>query len=511
MVGFLEKLLSFFGWSKSPATEKKKALKRLVKNLAKNKYSRFYKAKAERFEPALGKSFYDIYRIVGPAQVFVQNALKSTRLKHLTIEAVLNRAVMTILARLTPESMAQEAEILDPKGFTQSIHQALEQLDQAFDINLINSIDKIYNLILCLIRFISFDYYVVLKKFDPYIPERNFKYEPHFGSVRGTLLVVDLKDFLEYVSAIDSDMNWDIPTRVLKAYMGDMDVITAIGWTDLRVYIRELRETTIMELMIRHVEKDLEWKVKTTFQNEKIAETWLNAKREETKAAIESVLLDKRNNEICGLAKAIFGSPDITGLTYYTRSRGDAYIQKGFAGFVHASCLNYVKAFLIVCFSRDIKDLCELLIIRGHWVEPSQSLQLSESYHSLFEYEKKLNVFDESLADNGTNGAPLFNALPKCVHEKHLARQIRVVLEGVNNEAGELVDNITQAFTVIGWYLKNALADYNREYHDMLANWYELGQGSEIPLPERLKDSLNKVDCFVQMMKIYCNPQEEEN
>ena len=510
MVGFLEKLLSFFGWSKSPISEKKKALKRLVKSLTKNKYARFYKPKAERFEPALGKSFYDIYRIVCPAQVFVQNALKSTRLKYLTIEAVISKPVMKILTRLTPESMAQEAEVLDPKEFTRSINQAMEELNQAFDINLIITIDKVYNLILCLIRLISFDYYVVLKKFDPYIPERNFKYEPHFGTVRGNLLVVDLKDFLEYANAIDPDVNWDTPTRVLKAYMGDMEVISPIGWTDLKVYLRELRETTIMELMIRHVEKDLEWKVKPIYQNEKIAEAWLNAKREETKAAIETVLLARRNSEISGLAAMIFGSPEIAGLTYYTQPRGDAYNQKGFIGFIHASCLNYVKAFLIICFARDIKDLCETLIIRGHWVEPSQSLQLSESYHSLFEYEKKLNNFDESLADNGTNGAPLFNALPKCIHEKHLARQIRIILESVNAEAGELIDNITQAFTVIGWYLKNALEDYNREYHELVANWYELGQGSDTPMPDRLKDSLKKIDCFTRMMRIYDNPEEED-
>jgi hypothetical protein len=391
---------------------------------------------------------------------------------------------------------------MEIREFIRIVTQDVDLFGSFFDNTVIGSVDRCYNSVIAIINLISFDYYLILKKFDPYMPERNFKYQPHFGAVRGDSLPGALKDFLETAYIADPDKNWDIPIKILKAYMGDIEVIPPNKWKDLQSYLQDLRNTNILELIIRHTEQNPNWKLELRKHDEHAAQGWLLSKQDEIKNAIGAAVRNKRNNQISALAISIFGSSNPVRLNYYTEKKGEPCVQKKFEGFIYAACLSYIKAFLTDYFAKDIRELCEILLIRGQWVELSMSMQLSEDYHSLNGFDQRLTAFDESVSESGIYGAPLFEALPKAERERHLARQITLLLKDINGEALELINSAAQSFTVIARYLKDAKDDYAKEFHDLIVNWSELEQETEEPITNRIAEAYNKIYALNQIIMI---------
>ncbi len=84
--GFLERLLSLLLGTNDPEKEKKRLLKNIAKELKRNKY-KFYNPKGRLALPAMAKFFHEIFKVVGPAQVLLQNAASSGALRTLLIES----------------------------------------------------------------------------------------------------------------------------------------------------------------------------------------------------------------------------------------------------------------------------------------------------------------------------------------------------------------------------------------------------------------------------------------
>jgi hypothetical protein len=499
---FLEKILSLFGGSKDPEAAKKRLVKQLTKELAGNKYARFYRAKPEEADGSLGKFFFDIYRITAPAQVLTQNAAKSAQLKQITVEAFLDKDLQEIKARLSPESIEERAQKMSIKDLAKQLEEDLAALSAAFDSPRIEAIDRCYNLILALIQFVSYDFFFLLKKFDSNITERNFSYQPKFSAVRGEYLSDELKDFLEIAFAVDPDQDWKNALRVLKIYKNGVDVVAPDQWNRLLLTLRDVRKSNILDLMIRHIDKKPQWTFAPKLSDEHIAAAYIEGKRTETKAAIDQIVNAKKNAQADVLAKTIFGSTEIERTKYYTVKGSDIYIKKNFDGFLFAAALNYLKAFLLDHFKRDIRELCDLLLIRGQWTNIVLSQQMSDSFHRIMGLSDELIAFDETLSDNGENGSRLKAAIVKADRDKSQARYVTLILQSVNENAQTLINTAAQALIGVGRNLKNLIDDYQKPSKELVMNWKELELASEAPLIQRMADTYKKIYYFIQLMQL---------
>ena len=61
------------------------SLKIIAKNLSRSGY-KFYKAGSDQVLPQFGKFFYDIYKIISPAQLFFQNQPNPNFYKNIVID-----------------------------------------------------------------------------------------------------------------------------------------------------------------------------------------------------------------------------------------------------------------------------------------------------------------------------------------------------------------------------------------------------------------------------------------
>jgi hypothetical protein len=508
-MAFLDKLLSLFGGNQDPEKGKKNRLKQLVKEISGSKYARFYKPKSEEADGSLGKWFYDIYKIVSPAQVFMANAAKSALLKQIAAEAFFDKNLLEINRRISAEFIEQQAKTAAVKDIVHQLKKDTAALTAAFDSERVGAIDRCYNLILAFIQFVSFDFFFTLKKFDGNISERNFTYQPKFTPVRGEYLTDDLKDFLEVSAGIDPDQDWKNALRVLKNYKNGMDVVPLEQWTRLLASLRDVRKSGILELMIRHISKDPLWVSRPSPQEEYIADAYLESRRAGAKEAVDKLVNAKRNAQIDVLVKTVFGAAETDRMKYYSEKGNEIYAKKGFDGFLFARGLNYLRAFLLDHFKKDIRELCDILLIRGQWTEAVLAQQMSGGFHKIMEMSDTLISFDESFSDNGENGARLKAAIVKADRDKSQARYVTLILKTGNEEAQGMMNTSAQALINIGKNLKNLIDDYQKNPHELIMNWRELEGASEVPIGQRMAETYKKIYYFVQMMQLLSKPGEE--
>jgi hypothetical protein len=509
-MGFLDNIVSLFSGGNDPEANKKKRLRQIVKALSQNKYSKFYRVKNAELEGAFAKFFYDIYKVVSPAQVFLQNAAKSDQLKQIAVEAFLDKEILALKERLSAQVIQEKAKTVPVKELSAAVKRDLSAFCSAFDNTLIDRIDSCYNTLMAFIRFVSFDFFFLLKKFDSNISERNFNYQPKFQNVKGLDLSEEIKDFMEFSSGVEAEQDWKAPLAVLKLYKEGMDVVSPEQWGKVLRLLRDVSRSRVLELIIQHLAKDPLWQSVSKLSDEQVADSYLEAKKAEVEGSVNKIQHAKRSAQIEQLAKAIFGSADVERLLNYNNKANEIFIKKNFDGFTKIAGLNYLKAFLLDYFKKEIKELCDLFIIRGQWTSNVLAQSMSEAFHGIMELFDKLTVFDDALGDKGEHGARLKQALVKVDRDKGQGKYIRLILKTVNNSAQGMINSAAANLITIGKNFKSLLEDMPKKPAELIMNWKELESSSEEPLAKRITDDYKRMYFFVQLLQFFAGAIEEE-
>jgi hypothetical protein len=507
-MGFLDNIVAIFSGANDPETNKKKRIRQVARALAQNRYSRFYRIKSEELDAA--KFFYDIYKIVSPAQVFLQSAAKSDQLKVICIEFFLDKKLKALCERLSSASIEERAKTGRVKELAGAVKQELAALQAGFDNTLITNIDACYNTIVSFVRFVSFDYFFLLKKFDPNVNERNFNYQPRFQPVRGAELVEELKDFMELSASVEAEQDWKAPLAVLKLYKEGMDVVNPDHWGKVIRLLRDVGRSRIFELVVQHISKDPLFQPVSIPPDERLADKFLDAKRTEIEDALNKIQNDKRSAQIDQLAKSIFGSAGVERMEYYTAKNNELFLKKNFDGFTKIAGINYLKAFLLDFFKKEMRELCDLLLIRGQWTSSVLSQQMSNSFHEIMGLAEKILTFDAALSDKGEHGSRLKQSLAKVDRDKGQGKYIRIILKTVNNEAQKMINMAARNLITIGRNLKGLLEDYPKKPAELIMNWKELEFASESPITSRITEDYKRIYYFVQLLQFYAGPVEDE-
>jgi hypothetical protein len=501
--GILNKLFSFFHQGKGQEGTRARRLKQLAKDITNSRFARFYKPRSMEIQPAMGKFFYDLYKALSHAQVFLQNAAKSSQLKQLVVENFLDMKHLDARQRLNADYVKKRAESMPITEVSYLLKEDLTLLAGAFDRDFITKVDQCYNYILDLVHLTGYDYFLFLRKFDSTILERNFNITPQFRLVRGTALVEELKDFLDVFYPLDIEADWTLPLRILKVYKNGLDVVTPQEWSKLLGSLRELRRSSILELIIRHISQDPGWEFKTRIKLEHIAETYLEERRQEVDQALTGFLYSQKQNQVNALAQELFGDSEVKRLQYYTEKEGEAFLALGLEGFTYARSLNYLKAFFTDFFETGIRNICELLLIRGFWSSIEQSKEMSETFHILLANADRLSALEQSLAETGEAGSRLRNVTAKSGRNQSQLRSLGFVLKRVNEEAWDILSSTAETLIQLGGQFKEILLDIKNE-GGLIKNYRELQRDADPPLTPHLIQVYKHIYAYLQIQQLLC-------
>lgn len=500
-LSFFERIISFFIGHNSPGEEKKKLIREVGKLLSKQK-QKFYNPKKELALPGLATFFYEFYKLLGPAKNLIQRSQSSSVLKSIIIESFISEEQLAIRTNLEERAIRERINQLGPKELMNQVKDEIISFFSAFDTEKVKTINLTFNMVASFLDFVHFDFYFFLKKFDSQLQEDNFFYNPRFEQINGEYIIDDLKEVYDIILALDLTVNWDTILDTLKTYR-NIEVVARKGWKKAIKQLGDLRRSKLLTRIIRHISKDPYYKANPVIHREKIVDQYLSKLKTETELTIQKIIKEKRNTNIDKLTIEVFGTPSISRLKNYTEKANIMYRKKMLGGFIHVTALNFIKAFLLDYFKGGIRDIIDLLLIKGQWTNNVTSQQLSEALHQVFKVSDKLLEFDDSLAEEGDLGRKLRAVYYKSDRDKTMIPHVRKLLKEINDSAKQVIVETIQNLVTVGKHIKFLLNDFTNKRSEYIINWKAIDNKTDGKLKEKLIDIYKKIYNFLKLIQYY--------
>ncbi|HVO40614.1 MAG TPA: DUF5312 family protein [Spirochaetia bacterium] len=498
--GFLDWLASLF-LSSDPERQKQRQLRELAAEL-KRARPRYFNPAQGTAEPAMARFFWDIYRAVAAGQVLLKGAETSGALKSVLVDLTLTKETLALRERLTEQSIDERSrKATDPAALAAEVKEELRQFLEGFDANAMAEIDALYNRLLVLIDLIGFDYYYLLRKFDAGMPERDFVYAPRFTAIEGAQVLEELQDFLEILPNVDPDSDWDRMLSILKEHRG-VEVVSRDGLRKAVQLLREAQRSGSLLKIVRYLTQNPEWKAMVRVHRENIVEPYLSKIKAEAEATVQKATSGRRNEKIEELARLVFGTGSVARLTNYSEKANPEFAQSLLGGFVHVSSLNYLRAFLTDHLQTGIREVINLLLIKGKWANKETSQEMSEAFHQLLKQSETISLFDADLAEDGETGRRLKTMALRSERDRRAVVQLRMILRQINDEAHAMILDSIQQLVAIARVLKTAHDDCVRPNPSLLINWKELKPSTDRDIRTLIAGVYKKIYNFVQLMQM---------
>jgi hypothetical protein len=165
--------------------------------------------------------------------------------------------------------------------------------------------------------------------------------------------------------------------------------------------------------------------------------------------------------------------------------------------------LNYLKAFLLDYYKRDIRELVNLLLVKGEWSSQALSQPFSDSFHQLMTYSDNINDFDEELADDAEKGSKLKTMMYRSERDVNATNLMGQVLSDLNGRALELINGAGTHLIVVGKNIKAAMEDQAKPKHDLIFNWKSLENASEKDLRAWMSEVYKMIYYFIQLLQFF--------
>jgi len=418
----------------------------------------------------------------------------------MTIEASLTDRQVEIKEGVSEEAITKRAETTEAKKLAQELSEEWKEFCWDFDSSKVREAQLRYSLIKGMLDLINFDFYYLLKRFDSSIPEGDFFYSPHFEAIGGGEIIDELKHFLEIIMTIDTKANWDELLDLLREYRQN-EAVSPGDWTRLLKRIETLQNTEVLQMVIQLIEKDPFYKPGVRISNERITDTYLSNLKVNIDLTMRTIVNNRKTLKVENLVRKVFGSAPKSRLSNYTESANRSFAKRTLTSYLHVELLNYMKAFLLDFYKKDVKEIVSRLLINGKWLTNSVSGTLSDTHQQLLFICKELLDFDASLAEDEELGIVVKNAYVNAVRGKHSMAVLSQVLNEINDTAKQLIYRGAQNCITVGKALRVALEDIGKNPPELILNWKELDMLSEGSIKGRIVSVYNKLYAFVRLIK----------
>jgi hypothetical protein len=500
--GLLGRIISLILGANDPEKEKRRLLKQIAKDLKKSR-AKFFNPKGDVALPGLAKFFHEIFKVVGPAQTLLQNSETSGALKNIIIEMHLDDEKFKLRESFSEEAIREKLKTMDTKQLAAEIKDSMISFFAAFDQESMKSINTAYNQFALFHALVMYDYFFILKKFDSNLSEKDFTYSPRFESINGEYIIDDIKDFLEVMLRIDKNADWDRLFDILKEYR-NVDVVSRPAWKKLISGMEEVKTAGTLELLVKHLEKNPYYKPVLSVPGERIIEPYLNKMKTQTELTIQKILQEKKNQKVDKLVILVFGTAAVARMKNYTEKANMMFSKKMLGGFTNTSAANYLKAFLLDYGKKDIREVRDLLIIRGKWTTNILSQQLSDSFHQVMVISEQLIQFDDACADEGDYGMRLRKFINRTDRDQGAMKALRDTVKEINDKAASLISESAHNLIAFAKNLKALIEDYDKTgHHEILINWKEVDSASDGTVKTRMVEVYKKIYYFVQLLQMF--------
>ena len=219
--GFFQSIFAALFKNTGPDAEKKRKLKNLTKAITKSKFHAFYKPQSSEIQPPFGKFIYDIYKVVAPAQLMFKNQQNPAIFNRQIINYVLSDKQLDILSKVDERNILELSKKISIDKLQQGVEKLIQTFVNEFDNERATRAENLTRAFSLFKDFVSFDYYLILRKFDSSYREFSFNAVPRLDKINAEYIIEDIEDFTSVAYGItDDSIAWNDLFDLLKRING---------------------------------------------------------------------------------------------------------------------------------------------------------------------------------------------------------------------------------------------------------------------------------------------------
>ena len=254
-------------------------------------------------------------------------------------------------------------------------------------------------------------------------------------------------------------------------------------------------------MMIQLIQQNPGYVTKPGKSIEHITEKYIDSIRQEAEKTLEHIQIAQKSSKIDSLVNSIFGTTTIVRMKNYTEDQSSIFERRNIGSFSYHQPMNFMKAFLLDYVKKDVRELADLILVRGKWSTSALSTPMSEAYHQILDLSNKIMDFDETLADGSVINGKLKNLLVRCERDKEAMNIMRTILKDTNSAARDILVAGTQEIITFARQLKVVLEDYAKTHPEMVINWKELEHFADYNIKNQAVEIYKKLHLFVTLMQ----------
>lgn len=496
---FANLFASLFG-GRDGENEKKRKLKAIAKRLSKTHY-RFYKAGSAEVLPAFAKLFYEIYKVIAPAQRAFHTVRNEKAVKRSFVDYHLSDKQKEILAYLSPESLLDISKSASVGEVAKKAENALITFIGDFTAEKTLLIEKRYRSYEAFKAFCTYDYYFMLKKFDGSMVEASFNSTPAFEKIFGKHILGNIEDIIAVLANVTPpDIDWQSLFTFFKDTRGNVPVNPAL-WKKIIARLQNLQNSKALPMMAALLSENPDYEASPAPIRGNITEPYIAKLKQEVSESLKTVREAEKKSKASVILQRLFGTAELAYLVNYTDEATEILTKKGLNAYRYCDALNYLKAFLLEFIKKDIREYCELVLVRGKWSEMRLSAPMSNAYNDLLEASTAITAFDKTLSEEGTVGMKIKTHLPQIGHSADAANVINRLVGDANETAKDFILHSVRDIITIGKTVKSLLDDEQEKKGELIINWKELERFAEAPPSRIANDAYNQIYLFTSLMK----------
>lgn len=507
-----DKILSIFGFSQSP--EKKKL--RSVKKYLRNSKAGFINVGNDTLEPNMAKFFYTLYQFSFSYLPIIERIRKSDSLFSIIFEECLNEKQKSRFIALSSEGLENKLKEIPLdllKTQTADEYNLFISDMSAQDLRRIN---ETYSVFKAFEELITFNYYSILVLFDSSLPPNDIKYKPKFTAIKGEKALSSLKDFSEVLNVIAFVPHWEKVFNTIRIYNRGVDPVKENIWQKIIKDLVNLKKSGLIEAIIHHLEGNTNFHPMSALRVENLSSKYLDSYKDNIQNFFYKVQQQQEAKEINRLMSHVFNQEELSRMSSYkmknySEEASTKIYSRVSIGYRYSKAFLYLKAFLIEIIKTQMRDVINILIVKGQWQVNQFSRDLADQLHSCMSLTEDIKNFDDLLSETNTYGKRVFVLLHRQLKDKSSGDLLKQAVEDINSKALAILKKSYKELGALKVLTDEVLKDFERENktRELLMNGKELelevDSSSGLPFVKSLESADNKVSFFMEFLSLYVN------
>jgi hypothetical protein len=484
---------------------KRRAIRALKRELSTSKID-LYKIKYDLISTPIARILFEIYKLTSPLKQLIPYDDSNKKFPPSFEESFVlyfhETEAHDIYTKLNEDYIKKLIEKHGYQKTTAHIDKLLNEYLDGFDKETTERINSIYGNFIGFVRFVNFDFFPVLREFDPNLEEANFSKKPSFAPAEGSFLRNDLFKLHKILFSFDPDEKLNEGMQVFATIKG-VEPISKGNFNKLRNLIVSLQRNHYISLIIRAIDKKVDPLPIDRPPITGIFNSFSIRRKGEITSILNSIKNKIKEESVTSIESQLFKGGVNEKLKNYNDSKNDQFKNLDLPIFEYVKPLTYLKVFITDKYKPLITKVINELIVGGIFINRGLLNNLSNNYYALNGHLHNIAKLENDLDSEGMSGKVINRRLYAIKKDRTARKILEQTINDANVNARYLINDGLLNFKEMAYCIKNVLEDYKRKTPSVVSNIKKIRLNHNRQFIDDLVKSYKDIYLFLKLLSNY--------